>query len=421
MGTQQHNTIGGRHNRAPVLGVLGIALIAGAVSLASPATSLASTTTTTSELGLPPAGTVLPLFAPVYMGNHWSMTQAQAVTIAQDFNLVAAQASVFKGYTAAMKAANPQLEIVAYINGTFDQSASGSKYPTTWYEKSSDGNRVRSQGFGNFLMTPSNSSWAQTVAAECTAAIAASGDDGCFLDTMGTAPLGAGYVTGLPINPATGSVWTANAWINATTSIAAAVKAANPTAIVIPNGLSSGGKYFSKTASTAPLLLPTGAAMAEVWLRTAGASASSFPSESKWLADVTMLADAEAASQSVLTTTKLFTSSTQAQQDQWHKFSLASFLLAAGGHSYYSFDAAHADTSLVADSAWDHVAIGTPLGAYTQNGSLFERSFTNGIVAVNPNNTPATITFATPYRNLAGTEVTTETLAPNTGDVFLAG
>jgi Hypothetical glycosyl hydrolase family 15 len=409
---QQHNGVGGRHNRAPVLGVLAVALIAGATSLASPARSLASTGTTS---------TVLPLFAPVYMGNHWSMTQAKAVTIAQDFNLIAAQASVFKGYTAAMKAANPQLEIVAYLNGTFDQSSGGSKYPTAWYEKSSNGNRVKSQGFGNYLMNPSNSSWGQNVAAECTAAIAASGDDGCFLDTMGTAPLGAGYVTGLPINPATGSVWTANAWINATTSVAAAVKAANPDAIVIPNGLSSGGKYFSKTASTAPLLAPTGVAMAEIWLRTAGASASSFPTESKWLADVTMLVDTEAASQSALTTTKLFTSSTQAQQDQWHKFSLGSFLLAAGGHSYYSFDASKTDAALVANSPWDHVAVGTPLGAYTQNGSLFERSFTNGIVAVNPNKTAATITFATPYKNLAGTEVTTETLAPDTADVFLAG
>jgi Hypothetical glycosyl hydrolase family 15 len=417
---QQHNRVGGRHNRAPVLGVLAVALIAGATTLASPARSLASNGTS-SEQGLPPAGTVLPLFAPVYMGNHWSMTQAQAVTIAQDFNLIAAQASVFKGYTAAMKAANPQLEIVAYLNGTFDQSSGGSKYPTAWYEKSSNGNRVKSQGFGNYLMNPSNSSWGQNVAAECTAAIAASGDDGCFLDTMGTAPLGAGYVTGLPINPATGSVWTASAWINATTSIASAVKAANPNAIVIPNGLSSGGKYFSKTASTAPLLGPTGVAMAEIWLRTAGASASSFPTESKWLADVTMLVDTEAASQSVLTTTKLFTSSTQAQQDQWHKFSLGSFLLAAGGHSYYSFDASKTDTALVANSPWDHVAVGTPLGAYSQNGSLFERSFTNGIVAVNPNKTAATITFGTPYKNLAGTEVTTETLAPDTADVFLAG
>jgi hypothetical protein len=270
-------------------------------------------------------------------------------------------------------------------------------------------------------MDPANPAWAQNVASECAAAIRSSGDDGCFLDTMGTAPLGAGYDTGLPINPSTGAVWTANDWITATTSIASAVKSANPGAIVIPNGLSSGAKYFSTSASTAPLLEPTGAAMAEIWLRTAGGSITSFPKESKWIEDVNMLVDAESADQSILTTTKLFTTSTLAQQDQWHKFVLASFLLAADGHSYFSFDASQADTSLVADSAWDHVAIGTPLGPYTQSGGLFRRSFTNGAVWVNPNSTPATVTFGTPMENLAGSQVTSETLAPDTGDVFIQG
>jgi hypothetical protein len=134
-----------------------------------------------------------------------------------------------------------------------------------------------------------------------------------------------------------------------------------------------------------------------------------------------MLVDAENAGQSVLTTTKLFTTSNQTQQNQWHKFALASFLLAANGHSYFSFVASKTNTAIVANSAWDHVAIGTPLGAYVQSGSLFGRSFTNGVVWVNPNSTPQTVTFTAQHLNLAGVEVTSETLAPNTGDVFLQG
>jgi len=369
---------------------------------------------------MPPTGTVLPLFAPAYMGKHWTMSATEAVTIARDFDLVAAQASIFKPYSAAMKQANPQLEIVDYLNGMFDQSTGGTKYPASWYALTSSGRRITSS-FGNYLMNPGNPAWGTNVASECAAAIASSGYTGCFLDTMGTAPLGAGYDTGLPINPATGAVWTANAWIAATSNVAAAVKTANPTAVVILNGLSSGGKYFSTNASTAPLLVPTGAAMAEVWLRTAGAPITQFPTQAKWLEDVNMLVDSERAGQSVLTTTKLFTSSTQAQQDQWHKFSLASFLLAAGGHSYFSFDASQADTAIVANSPWDHVAIGTPLGAFTQSGALYGRSFTNGEVWVNPSSSPATVTFTTQHLNLAGAQVTSETLAPNTGDVFLQG
>ena len=420
MGIRSRSTSGRRQRTSPALGVLAVAMIAGAASLAMPGASLAATRPS-STYGLPPTGTVLPLFAPAYMGSHWSLTQAQAVTLATHVNLIAAQARVFAPYTAAMKQANPSLRIVAYLNGTFDQSSAGTNYPASWYELDASGRRVQSKGFGNYLMNPANAAWAQNVASECSAAIASSGDDGCFLDTMGTAPLGAGYVTGLPINPTTHAVWTAAQWIAATTSIAAAVKAALPNAIVVPNGLSSGGKFYSQNASTAPLLGPTGVAMAEIWLRTVGGPITGFPKESKWLADVTMLMDAEAANQSILTTTKLFASSTQAQQDQWHKFALASFLLAANGHSYFSFVASKSDTAIVADSPWDHVAIGTPLGPFAQSGLLFSRAFTNGVVWVNPNSTPATIRFTSLHRNLAGSEVTTETLAPNTGDVFLLG
>jgi hypothetical protein len=412
-------TVGTRRSTAPVLGALAIALVAGAASLANPGMSL--TAAHVADNGLPATGTVLPLFAPAYMGSHWSMTQTEAVTIARDFNVVAAQASIFAPYTAAMRAANPQLAIVAYLNGTFDQSAGGTKYPSSWYELDSSGRKVQSRGFGNYLMNPANPAWGANVASECAAAMASSHDDGCFLDTMGTAPLGSAYVTGLPINPATGQVWTANAWISATSSVAAAVKAALPGAVIVPNGLSSGGKYYSANASTAPLLTPTGAAMAEVWLRTAGGSITGYPKESKWLEDVNMLVAAENAGESVLTTTKLFASSTQAQQNQWHKFALASFLLAADGHSYFSFVASKADTSIVASSPWDHVAIGTPNGAYLHSGLLFGRSFTNGDVWVNPNSSPATVTFSAPHTNLAGLQVTSETLAPNTGDVFLQG
>jgi hypothetical protein len=123
--------------------------------------------------------------------------------------------------------------------------------------------------------------------------------------------------------------------------------------------------------------------------------------------------------ESVMATTKLWVSATPAQQASWHKFALASFLLAAGGHSYFSFLKDTSNAALVQDYAYDHVNIGTPLGPYTQTGSLYERSFTNGIVAVNPTTVPATITLDGTYTNLDGTALTSETLAPDTGDVFL--
>lgn len=394
-----------------------IAAVALGWSIVGPGTA---TLASTKNSPFPMAGTVLPRFAPVYMGTKWTMTQTEAVTIAQEFDVIAAQASVFPKYVAAMKVANPNLRIVAYINGTFDLSSSGTSYPASWYETSSAGARIRS-AFGNYLLDPGLASWEQAVAAQCTAAITRSHYDGCFVDTLGTAPLDAGYVTGLPMNPSTHATWSAADWLTATAAIAAAVQSANPGAIVIANGLANGAKYFSTSGATSALLGPTAAAMAELWLRAPGAGVTQFPSLTKWQANVDMLVDAESHGQSVLTTTKLWVTATAAQQAQWHKFALASFLLGADGLSYFSFLENHTNTGLVQDYAWDHVNIGAPLGPYTQNGSIFERSFTNGIVAVNPTTTAATITFGSTYTNLDETEVTSETLAPDTGDVFLIG
>ena len=164
--------------------------------------------------------------------------------------MIAAQASVFPKYVTAMKAANPNVRIVAYINGTFDLSSGGTGYPAAWYETSGSGARIRS-AFGNYLLDPGNSSWQQSVAQQCSAAIVKSHYDGCFIDTLGTAPLDAGYVTGLPMHPATHAVWNGTAWLTATTAIASAVQSNNPGAVVLANGLANGAKYFSSWGDVA--------------------------------------------------------------------------------------------------------------------------------------------------------------------------
>jgi hypothetical protein len=406
----------GRHPRLKV-GVVGLVATAGLIwSVGGPGASSARASSPRGEL--PVAGTVLPRFAPVYMGTKWTMTQAEAVTIAQEFDVIAAQASVFPKYVTAMKAANPNVRIVAYINGTFDLSSGGTSYPAAWYETSGSGARIRS-AFGNYLLDPGNSSWQQSVAQQCSAAIVKSHYDGCFIDTLGTAPLDAGYVTGLPMDPATHAVWSGTAWLTATTAIARAVQSKNPGAVVIANGLANGAKYFSSTGATSQLLDASGAAMAELWLRPPGASATSYPSATKWLANVNMLVDAEANGQSVLTTTKLWVSATPAQQAQWHKFALSSFLLGASGDSYFSFLEDRSNAALIQDYAWDRVNVGTPEGPFEQNGTIYDRYFSNGVVVVNPTNASATVTLPGTYMNLDGAVVSSETLAPDSGDVFL--
>ena len=85
MGISSISTFGKRGVTASLIGGLSVAVIAGAASLATPGMSLTAAHVAAPGNDLPPTGTVLPLFAPAYMGSHWSMTQAQAVTIAHDF------------------------------------------------------------------------------------------------------------------------------------------------------------------------------------------------------------------------------------------------------------------------------------------------------------------------------------------------
>ena len=389
------------------------------VPMSSTAQGPAATSPTTAGTGTTATGSVLARFAPLYMGGNSSYSSAQAIAIAQQFNDIVVQSGRLTPYLPAMKAANPSLKVVAYMNGAFDLSPGGTSYPTTWYARNATGARIQSINFGNWLMLPTGT-WGAQIASNCAALIAKSHYDGCFLDTMGLGPLLPNYGTGLPVNPATKAVYTSTAWIAAQSANVKMVEAANPGALIIPNGLASGPKYFSTGGSTEPLLASSHVAMSEVWLRVARNPVGSYPSAKAWKEDVDMLTNAEANGWAVMVTTKLWVTATAAQQAAWHKFALASFLLGTGGRCGFSFSTASTDTALTTTTPWDSVGVGMPSGAYsTTAGGAYVRSFTHGLAVVNPGSTSVTVSFSRPYVNLGGQTVTSETLAPDTGDVLV--
>jgi hypothetical protein len=390
--------------------------LAGGVGSGAASSGAAAGTLVSSSLPAP--SSVLGRFAPIYMGKHWSFTEAEAVALAKNYDVIAAQTSVFPQFVTAMKAAKPNLRILAYVNGMFDLSAGGTAYPASWYAHDSKGDRIRST-FGNYLMNPANPLWAATIAKQCTEAIAKSHYDGCFLDTLGTAPLTPGYTTGMAIDPNTNQVWTDTQWLQATSGVAKATQTANPSAVIMDNGLLDGQKYYLPVGSTEPLIAATHVGMVELWLRSNATPPTKFRSETEWLQDIDMVVNAQAQGFYVATTTKLWVSASSAQQTAWQKYALASFLLAANGRAYFQFMPNDTNAGLIYDSSWDHVAIGNPTDAFSKVGGLYERSFTNGISAVNPTGSSATINLGGSYKNLNGQTVTSETLAPNTGDVFI--
>ena len=296
------------------------------------------------------------------MGSHWNFTLAQAVALAKNFDVIAAQTNVFPKYVAAMKAAKPNLRILAYVNGMFDLTSGGTAYPSSWYAHDAKGARIRST-FGNYLLNPGNASWAQNVAKQCSSALAKSHYDGCFLDTLGTAPLDPGYCTGLAIDPATRKVWTIPQWVAATSAVAKAVQAGNPNAIVMDNGLANGQKYYNPAGSTSPLIAATHVGMVELWLRSNGTPANKFKSESEWLQDVNMLIAAQAQGNWIATTSKLWVPASTAQKAQWEKYALASFLMAANGKAYFSFMPTRANSGLIYE-----LRAGAPRDRYANQG-----------------------------------------------------
>jgi len=246
-----------------------------------------------------------------------------------------------------------------------------------------------------------------------TELLAASGYDGVFLDTLGPAALNPSFVLTLPVDPATGLVWTVGDWVTATAGLAGTIAAAvgKP---VIGNGLRDGPNYFKPGASTR-VLLQTGmvGAMAEAWLRGAMNPITKYPKEADWKLNVDALADAGALGGSFLAVTKVWTDGTQEEKDAWYRFAVASYLLGNDGRAYLAFSYAQGDATV--DRPWSHLDLGVPtsaFGAYAKVDGVYQRRFSAGRVLVNPTTSTFTVVLGATYHTLDGTPVTTVTLGP---------
>jgi hypothetical protein len=353
-------------------------------------------------------------FTPLYMGTGGKPSEAQAVAIAKEYDIVAEHAGVLTPFLSAMKAANPAVKVIAYINGAFDQSNTGNKYPLSWYATGANGKRIQSQSFGNWLMLPTPL-WASTVGTLCATTIVSSHYDGCFLDTLGIAPLSPGYVTEPPIDPSTHKVFTSQTWIADQAKTITATKTANPGKLIMANGLHDGSKF----SITQPLLTAGGTAMAEVWLRVSTNPEGNWPSLSVWNQDVAMLVTAGSKHEVIGVVTKLWSNATAAQVTQWHIFMISTFLMGTNGSSMYCFTSSKTIAGMSTDTPLDHAAIGMPTGAMTSKNGIYSRTFSNGMAAVNPGTKSVTIQLGGSYTNLEGRVVSSETLAAHTGDVFV--
>jgi hypothetical protein len=361
-------------------------------------------------------------WAAAHMADDWKnagITQTKAAGIAGQFDLMVVARGEFDAFEPAMHAANPRLKTLVYLNGTYLPRGQAGKYPESDFAHTSTGARInQALKWGNYLMNVASPHWADAVAKLCSKLLASSHADGCYLDMMGPQALNPGYDTGLPVNPATGQVWSSGDYLGAVGVLAGRVRSVNPVPIA-GNGLGDGPKYFDTKNSSRPALSYLDAAHAEIWLRAGGDPIGAWPSVADWHASVDMLGNAGAAGTPVLAQTKVWINATQAQIDQWHSFALASFLLGTDSTSWFTFSSSRTLAGSTSDHPWDRVDVGSPSSGYVLGpGGAYERPFTRGFAAVNPTTSTVTVALPGDYVDLNGNTVRTVTLSPHTGQVF---
>ena len=277
---------------------------------------------------------------------------------------------------------------------------------------------MSSKGYGNDAMDPANPAWVQDRVTTCKTFMAQSGYDGCFLDMLGPSPTQPGYLTGLPVNASTGQPWTTADWLAATAKLQGAIANGVTPVPVAGNGLKSGKAFFDPVAPTAQLLTTGVGDMAESWMRGAGQSPSTFPTEQEWLQDVNLLTSAGSSGAAAFVTVKIWVSASQAQITPGTS---SPWPASSSGRQAASTSSSPPPTlrlgiSLTAPGTMSPSA--THTGPFTVTNGVYNRFFTNGLVVVNPRPSGATVTLSGTYKDLAGNAVSSITLGPEAAEVL---
>lgn len=387
-------------------------------------------------------------------------TYATGTAFEQKHTLIQAGQSVFGGSgpsVASIKALggpSPYPLMLLYVNCglIFNTPVSAAIADAAYARSSNDPTKyMHDNGASTFAMEPSSQAWQDYIFTNTAAGWNTGGYDGIFLDNIGyTVPSGetecdnAGTATTYgaahvgataPLNPMTGVAYTRASYITAARHLVSCLRsrwqAAGLNPILMCNGIGDSTRYWDTTnspvAPTSALLDVVDAACAEIWLRSAATAATSFPTESaslgtkSWENDVNLLFDAGAHGKAIGAATKCWNAADSGpQQDQWHRFALASFLLAANGRHTFTYEgfigAPSAGTTkrssgfhtfgAVYPSAYD-TDLGLPLQTFTaaaqarrtgtpgSGASVYSRAFAKGFVVVNPSSGSDSITLPT--------------------------
>jgi hypothetical protein len=325
--------------------------------------------------------------------------------------------SIDRRSLAAMGRIDPHLRLLVYMNAAFAQAREGDAYPDPWYARDAHGSKIRSVGFGNWLMDVSERGWIRDRAERCERLLATAPFEGCMLDLLGTAPLLPGYATGIPIDERTHEAWRERDWLDATSNLATTVERLVRPAIIVGNGLGNGARFFDPSAPSSVLVAGVHGGIAEGWLRSPREELGSFPSASDWLLDIELLSSAGGDGKTVLVLTKAWADGSRREKDRWHEYALASFLLGMERNAFFHFSYSPRSDPIRWHPWWD-LDIGRGIGSYRIVDGIYRRPFTRGLVLVNPSAETRTLSLDGDFVDLRGEAVDAANLPPHTGLVL---
>lgn len=302
-----------------------------------------------------------------------TLTLAVAQQTAQQSDVVSATPGQLSKFASAMKAANPNVILLAYVNGGYSKAGTAGSLPASQYLKNAAAGYITSTTWRNVLMNPLSSGWQASVTAQCRAAVSGS-VAGCWLDQVSCAPLTAGFDTAQPMDSSTGTAYTKAAWAAAVARELTAITTSLGSP-VYSNTYCSGPSYYSFPMSAANTATSTGFE-AEHWFTATAANALNLKT---WQQGINMMIDAQAHGKVVTV------SGTYPTTGAWPAYITASYMLGNNGAALTSYPATVA------------VNIGAPTQTATSltgylHGSVYARTYQNGIVIVNP--TAQTQTYA---------------------------
>lgn len=298
---------------------------------------------------------------------------------------------------------NPDALCLKYILGPYVDKAELDRIPRQAVASNARGGVVKAREWANWLVVPDSKEWLAHLETRVPA-LMNSDFDGLFVDSMGTAPVSEGYTDTIAINPHTRKPYTKAEWIRAENVMLRKIREIMPKGkIVTLNGLGPGFRYWTEPEENSPraLLDNVDGAMSERIWRDPKTKLTAWPKLERWMQDIRMIQDVERRGLMGFWWTKCWSNGATSRHEpgadklvpQWLRFSLASYLLAAGPKSYFNFDTDRDDKpkSNAAEYFPEYDApLGHAAGDMQAIGSTgaFVRRFSDGAVLVNPTDQP---------------------------------